>query len=238
MSSNKIVEANECVKKAKAREVMFFELATLAAKGREAMFEAVKKVMKSKDMDVTPALFGKCGLASRPAGTINALIQDSGRNLTTGDQLAAQAEDAVEKFLSEEAALNPALPAIIETAQGMGIEVVAISPWGEDVSEALMKKLGLDEMGVELICQDCPDENFPRADHWLRFLKQRAQESIPVIALVTSSAACRGALTAGATCVVVPDKYTSFEDFSGAKLVLDSLDEMDPKELLAMVSRH
>ncbi|MBC8206335.1 MAG: hypothetical protein ISR85_02325 [Kiritimatiellales bacterium] len=238
MSKAEAVETKETAEKSTAREVLFFELETFAASGREAMFDALKKVMKSKELDVTQALFAKCGLTSRPAAAIQAMIDDSGRNLTTGDQLADQAETALKKFFADGAELNAALPALIKAAQAQGIEVVALSPWGEEQAAALMKKLGLDELGVELVALDCKEAVFPRADHWLRLLKQREQDTIPVIALVSSAAACRGALTAGATCVAVPDQYTSFEDFSGAKLILDSLGEMKPAELLDLVSRH
>jgi beta-phosphoglucomutase-like phosphatase (HAD superfamily) len=238
MSEAETVETKDAVKKTAAREVLFFELETFATTGRDAMFDVLKKVMKSKDMDVTQTLFAKCGLTARPAAAIQAMIDDSGRNLTTGDQLAEQAEAALKKFFADEAELNPALPALIKAAQDQKIEVVALSPWGEDQAAALMKKLGLDEMGVDLVALDCQEAVFPRADHWLRFLKQREQDTIPVIALVTSAGACRGAMTAGATCVAIPDAYTAFEDFSGAKIILDSLDEMKPTELLDMVSRH
>ena len=235
MSETKTVQAAD---KKPAREVLFFELETLAVAGRAAMFEALKKVMKSKDMDVTLPLFSKCGLTARPAAAIEAMIDDSGRKLSTGDQLAEQAESAMEKFFEDEAVLNAALPALIKEAQGMDMDVIALSPWGEEKAAALMKKVGLDKLGVELEAIDCAEATFPRADHWLRILKQREVDTIPVIALVSSSAACRGAMTAGATVIVVPDEYTAFEDFSGAKIVLDSLDEMKPKELLDLVSRH
>ncbi len=238
MNKDETVEATETVEKNPAREVLFFELETFATTGREAMFEALKKVMKSKELEVTQALFAKCGLTARPGAAIQAMIEDSGRNLTTGDQLADQAENALKKFFTDQAELNPALPALIKVAQKKDIEVVALSPWGQEQAAALMKKLGLDEMGVDLVALDCEEAVFPRADHWLRFLKQREQDVIPVIALVTSSAACRGAMTAGATCVAIPDTYTSFEDFSGAKVIIDSLDEMKPAALLELVSRH
>jgi beta-phosphoglucomutase-like phosphatase (HAD superfamily) len=202
------------------------------------MYEIVKKVMKSKDMDVTPMLFSKCGLTARPAAAIQALIEDSGRNLTTGDQLAVQAEAEMKKFFAGDVELNAALPALIKAAQEKNINVVALSPWGEEQAAALMKKLGLDAMGVDLEAINCEEETFPRADHWLRILKQREVDMIPAIALVTSVASCRGALTAGATVVAIPDAYTAFEDFSGAKVILDSLDEMKPAELLDLVSRH
>jgi beta-phosphoglucomutase-like phosphatase (HAD superfamily) len=238
MSKTETAAATETVEKKTAREVLFFELETFATTGRSAMFDALQKTMKSKELEVTKALFAKCGLTARPGAAIQCMINDSGRNLTTGDQLAEQAETAMKKFFADEAELNKALPALIKAAQEKNIEVVALSPWGEELAAALMKKLGLDEMGVGLVAQDCQEAIFPRADHWLRFLKQRGQDEIPVIALVTSAGACRGAMTAGATVVAIPDEYSAFEDFSGAKIILDSLDEMKPAELLDLVSRR
>ncbi len=238
MSEAETVEVEETVENKTFREVLFFELETVATTGREAMFEAVKKVMKSKDIEVTPALFSKCGITARPGAAIQAMIDDSGRNLSTGDQLATQAEKAVKKFFVGEAELNADLPKLIKAAQAKDIEVVAISAWPEDVAEALMKKLGLDELGVSLEALDCTDAGFPRADHWLRLLKKREQDTIPLITIVSSRSVCKGALTAGATCIAVPDTYTAFEDFAGAKVVLDSLGDMSAKELLELVSRR
>jgi len=238
MSKTETVAVTEAAKKKPAREVLFFELETIATTAREAMFEAVKKALKSKDLDVTPALFAKCGITSRPGAAIQAMIDNSGRNLSTGDQLATQAETAVKKFFTDDAKLNADLPALIKAAQAQNIEVVAISAWPKDVASALMSKLGLDALGVELEALNSIDAIFPRADHWLRLLKQRDQDTIPLIAIVSSRNACKGALTAGATCIVVPDVHTSFEDFAGAKVVLDKLSDMKPQELIELVRRR
>lgn len=237
MSATEIA-AGQAAKKKTAREVLFFELETIATTGRAAMFDAVKKVMKSKDVDVTTGLFAKCGITARPGAAIQAMIADSGRNLTTGDQLTTQAETAVKKVFADSAELNADLPALIKEAQANKIQVVAISAWPKNVAEALMSKLGLDAMGVELEALDSTDAVFPRADHWLRLLKQRDQDTIPLIAIVSSRNACKGALTAGATCIAVPDAYTSFEDFAGAKVVLDKLGDMPVAELIELVSRR
>lgn len=238
MSETETVDTEKAAAKKKPREVLFFELEMFATAGRDAMCAAINKVMKSKDMDVTPVLFSKCCLKARSAAAIDSLIADSGRNLTTGDQLADQVDVAMKAFFEGEAELNASLPALIKAAQEQDMEVVALSPWGEASAEALMKKLGLDELGVGLSAIDCEEDTFPRADHWLRILKQRDVDTIPAIALVSSAAACRGALTAGATVVAIPDTYTAYEDFSGAKIILDSLDDMEPAELLDLVSRH
>lgn len=231
-------ETKPAAEKVKAREVLFFELEYVAVNGRQLMFDVLKQVMKSKDMEVTPALFARHGLSPRPGASIQAMIDASGRNLTTGDQLATQAEELLVKAFGEKAALNKDLTAIIKTAQEMNIQVVALSAWPETVAKELMKKTGLDALGVDLVAMDSADPIFPRADHWLRILKQRDQDEIPAIAMVASRAACKGALTAGATCIALPDAYTAFEDFTGAKIVLDTLGELSAKELLNLVSRR
>ena len=38
--------------------------------------------------------------------------------------------------------------------------------------------------------------------------------------------------------IALPDAYTAFEDFTGAKVVLETLGDMPAKELLDLVSRR
>ncbi len=45
----------------------------------------------------------------------------------------------------------------------------------------------------------------------------------------------KAALSAGMRCVVVPDEFTVFQDFSGADVILDLESEFDPDELLNML---
>lgn len=231
-------ETKPAAEKTKAREVLFFELEYVAVNGRQLMFDTLKQVMKSKDIEVTSALFARCGLTPRPGKAVQTMIESSGRNLSTGDQLAEQAESLLAKALAEKAVLNKELPALIKAAQERNIQVVALSAWPEAAAKELMKKTGLDTLGVDLVAMDSVDPIFPRADHWLRILKQRGQENIPLITIVASRAACKGALTAGATCIALPDAYTAFEDFTGAKVVLETLADMSAQELLDLVSRR
>lgn len=231
-------ETKTAAEKPSAREVLFFELEYIATTGRQAAFEALKQTMKGKDIDVTPVSFSRNALVARPGQAVPALIAASGKNLTTGDQLTAHVEGELQKFFEGKAELDKALPALIKAAQARNIQVVAISPWPKTVAQGLMKKLGLDELGVDLEAFDTEDPVFPRADHWLRMLKNREQETIPLIAIVSSRASCKGALTAGATCIAIPDAYTAFEDFSGAKVVLDTLGDMKAEEILDLVSRR
>lgn len=224
--------------KIKVREVLFFELEYVAVSGRQMMFDAIKQVLMTKAIDLTPALFSRYGLSPRPGATIKAVLEASGRTAADADSLADQAEDLMKKSFAEKAVLAKELPALVKAAQERSIKVVAISAWSDAVARELMKKTGLDALGVDLVAMDSHDPIFPRADHWLRILKQRGQEGIPVIALVASRAACKGALTAGATCIALPDAYTAYEDFTGAKAVLSALGDLPAQELLDLVSRR
>lgn len=221
-----------------AREVLFFELEFIAVAGRAALFDVVKKTLKPAGIDLTPVLFARSGMPSRPGAAVRAVVDAADKEVANVDELAEQAEEAMRQFLQGKAALSKELPALIEAAAERNIEAVAISAWPEKTARALMEKLGLDKLDVDLEAFDSQDPVFPRADHWLRMLKQREQDTIPIIAVVSSRAACKGALTAGATCIALPDEYTAFEEFSGARMVLESLGEMPPAELLDLVSRR
>jgi beta-phosphoglucomutase-like phosphatase (HAD superfamily) len=100
-----------------------------------------------------------------------------------------------------------------------------------------MDRLGLTKLGVELIVPDEVKESFPRADSWLKILKKYDKEDATLVAVVSSQTACKGALTAGAACIAIPDAFTAFQDFSGAKIVLDSLADANPDELLDLTLR-
>lgn len=231
------MDKNNVTPKASPREVLFFELEYIATTGRAALFDAVKKALAGR-VDVTPVSFGRTGAAGRPAALIPELLKAAGKEAAGAEELIAAAEEAMAQFFAETAELNKALPPLIKEAQSKNIQVVAMSAWPEEAAETLMKRLGLDEMGVELEAFDVTDGAFPRADHWLRMLKVRNQETLPAIAAVSSQTACKGALTAAATCIAVPDEYTNFEDFSGAKFILESLGDVPVKEIIALVTRR
>ncbi|MCU0858165.1 MAG: hypothetical protein MUC65_07170 [Pontiellaceae bacterium] len=231
-------EMKPFLEKVKAREILFFELEYVAINGRQLVFDAIKQVLKERGSELTAALFSRYGLAPRPGASIKAIMEASGRAVTGGDPLVEQAEELIKKAFVEKAVLVKELPAVIKEAKERNIKVVAISAWPDTVAKEVMKKTGLDTLGVDIVAMDSQDPIFPRADHWLRILKQRGQEDIPVIALVSSRAACKGALTAGITCVALPDAYTAYEDFTGAKAVLNTFSDLSARELIDLVSRR
>lgn len=225
-------------KPAAAREVLFFELEFVATSGRKGLYETVRGLFEANGMTVSPAAFSRCGATCRPAETVAALAGAMGGTPALANELAARAEELFVSQFCAQAEVDRSLPLLIETARQRSIQPVAVSAWPKDQAAALMSQLGLDALGVDLEAFDSHDPVFPRADHWLRMIKNRKQDSIPAMAIVSSHAACKGALTAGVTCIAVPDEFTSFADFSGARLILDSLGAQPADAIIAQVSRR
>ena len=92
-------------------------------------------------------------------------------------------------------------------------------------------------MDIEIINPSEIGEFFPKADDWLKMLKKADIEDKTIVAVVSSQLACKGALTAGASCIVVLDKFTDFQDFSGAMFILDKLNDKDPNHILDLTLR-
>ena len=63
--------------------------------------------------------------------------------------------------------------------------------------DRLLINLGLNEDEIEVIIQYEINDIFPKADDWLKMLKQANIEDKTIVAVVSSQLACKGALTAG-----------------------------------------
>ena len=71
-----------------------------------------------------------------------------------------------------------------------------------------------------------------KAGHRLKIAKAMSKSPRVCIALVSSMASCKSALSAGMRCVALPDAFTSFQDFGGADVVYEHGDEVAIEELL------
>lgn len=224
-------------KKARATHALIFELEYVAVQKRPVEFDALKVAMKTKGLELTKISFVRSGMSPLSRAAISSILKDAGKKFDAIEKAVTSVDKAVTAFCKSDLTLAPGLKELIEAVQKRDVPVLTFTALPEDLAVILMDKLGLTEMGVELIVPDEVKESFPRADSWLKILKKCDKEDATLVAVISSKVACKGALTAGAACVVVPDDYTSFQDFGGAKLVLDSLSDIDPDELLDLTLR-
>lgn len=224
-------------KQARATHALIFELEYVAARKRHVEFKAVQTAVKTKGVELTRVSFARSGMSPLSRSVVTSVLKQAGKKADAIEKAVASVEKEVAAYCKNEAELDKGLEKLIRAVQDKGIPVLAFTALAEPIALTLMEKLGLDQMGVELIIPDEVKESFPRADSWLKMLKKCDKEDATLVAVVSSQIACKGGLTAGAACIAVPDAYTTFQDFSGAKMVLDSLSDVKPTEILNLTLR-
>ncbi|MEE9369160.1 MAG: hypothetical protein V3V05_09930 [Pontiella sp.] len=216
---------------------LIFELEYVAAKTRAVEFAALQSAAKTKGVELTKIQFSRSMMSPQHRAAVTDVLKRAGKKTDAIEKAVNEVDKTVANYCENEAELDAGLAKLIKATQKRGIPVVTFTALPEAVAGKLMKKLGLDTLGVELVIPEEVKESFPRADDWLKILKQCDKEHSTLVAIVSSQIACKGALTAGAACIVVPDEFTSFQDFSGAKMVLDSLSDERPDSILDLTLR-
>jgi beta-phosphoglucomutase-like phosphatase (HAD superfamily) len=222
---------------ARATHALIFELEYVAAKKRLVEFDSIKSAVGTKGVELTPVMFSRSGMSPLSRAAIANVLTLAGKKSDAIEKAVAEVDKAVLAYCENSAELDKGLEKLIKATQEKGIPVLAFTALPVAVANTLMDKLGLSAMGVELIIPDEVKASFPRADSWLKMLKKYDKEDATLVAIVSSQIACKGALTAGAACIAVPDEFTAFQDFSGAKMVLDSLSDVKPQEILDLTLR-
>ncbi|NLX25791.1 MAG: hypothetical protein GXY61_07510 [Lentisphaerae bacterium] len=223
--------------KVRGTHALIFELEYVAAKVRGVEFEAIKSAVASKGVELTPVLFSRSGMSPLHRQVITDVLTLSDKRSDAIEKAVAEVDKTVAAYCENEAELDAGLLKLIKAAQERGVRVATFTALSKELAVKLMSRLGLDKMGVELIVPEEVKESFPRADDWLKMLKQSNKDHVTLVAVVSSQVACKGALTAGASCIVVPDEYTAFQDFGGAMMVLDSLSNEKPDTILDLTLR-
>ncbi len=232
-------EAVDSTTEENPKVALLFELESLAINGRKISFDVVKAVLADKDVALTPALFSRYCLNSSVAQSIPALLQGVGKARAATEKLTAEiAEDIKLSLVEGSVRANSAISAIIQEASSETVSIGVLSAMDDKTAGKLMDKVGLDESNAQLFLCDAGDRQFPSADAWLKLAKSMEVSPSLCMVLATSAASCKAALSAGMRCAVIPDEFTSFQDFGGADYVVDQLDLSVFKSLFELVHAH
>jgi len=214
---------------------LFFELEFLATSGRAFLYEAIKRVLATEGVTLTPARFAQYFATRSLSSALRALSRDQGR----AGLAAASVHDAIQaayvSAILGDDHRNKGLIALTRDLRKHGIELGALTGLDRDCVVRLLEQLKLDPDDVHVMATAENGRAFPSAQDWLRLAK--AMKTSPALCTVaaTSAAACKSALCAGMRCFAVPDALTAFQDFSGADYVIDSLDMAAERLVLKLV---
>lgn len=212
---------------------LLMQLEDLPAAVRRLAFELLRDALGQRGRDLPPVLFSRYGLRAGPDFYLADVLEAVGlRDEPLETFLPSFKADLEAALDSPRVQLDAALAALIDEARQRQMAVGVLSGLAQPTAEKLMDRLGLKERGVSLHVLGDVEAYYPRADSWLKVAKAVGLSARACLVLAGHAQACRAALAAGMHVVVVPDEFTSFQDFGGADRVLERLDEVSPQELL------
>jgi beta-phosphoglucomutase-like phosphatase (HAD superfamily) len=217
---------------------LLFELENVAVEGRKIAFDVLRSLLSSGDAKITRDLYMKHCLESPPQQFLAGLLKAAGRKKAPPERLADEVREGIGLSLIDGSVkMDPAVGKLLADARGRNISVGALTSLDQEIAERLMEKLGLDGSEVALLSSSASDRCFPTADAWLKLAKSMAVDPVGCTVMATSVTSARAVLSAGMRCIVVPDEFTSFQDFSGTDMVIDKLADEDQAEILSFIAQ-
>lgn len=235
MTKNKKPEAQDAVTEAAAPTKSFmliFELEQLALAGRKILFDVMKEKLGEHKLQLTLPLFTKFCSFSAPRLYIQEMLESLKDHKLQADKIGGEIEaEYHERLLAKVSGLHPTLSKIVREAPSKNIAITAISMLPRTSAESLMSKLGLTEQNVQLLAFDNVEKAFPRSDTWMKIAKTASITTRKCLVLATSMIACKSAMAADMQCIAIPDEYTSYQDFSGANLILEKIEDLNIRDI-------
>lgn len=210
-------------KSASAVPGILIDLETLVHESRKLQWTCLSKRLKKAAEKGGARAFSGAGLSGAPA-MAGAMV-----GLACGLE-AEPAQDAAEAAAADLAAAYskkgptaaPGAASLVKKAT----TTVAITWLPEETARTLVETLGLQDAGIQLFCVESVSLAFPDAETWRKAARVAGGGTSGFVAVASSESATRAALAAGFRVLAVPDEFTSFQDFSGARGVLEALSDV------------
>jgi mannitol-1-/sugar-/sorbitol-6-/2-deoxyglucose-6-phosphatase len=216
-------------------KALLFQLEDIAVEGRKATFSVLKKLLGEHKVDLPLPLFSRYCLNFTLESGISRLLQEIASPKIETEKLINEARSEIVEKLSKQGEINPGLTKILRGAADQKVSIGVTSGLPEADAQALCAKLGLQNLGAIVFAYKENGNHFPSAKIWLRTAKTMNLKARNCAVIGASAAACKSALAADMRCLAVPDEYTSFQDFSGAETVLESLGDLTVAEVYDML---
>jgi len=218
---------------------LLFELENIGFQGRKVVFDVLKSVLADKDMELTPVLFSRCCVDKSVEEGLPLLLDLLGHPRVSSEKLVPEIVQGIRASLVDNTPKSPAaLAGLLKQAQADGYKVGAVSDMDQEAALALYTKLDIGDPEEGAIVSSESDTSTADSQAWKA--AARAMDALipSCVVLTTSSRSAHAAVSAGMRCIVIPDDYTSFQDFGGTDRILDGLDDGATKEILDTLAVH
>ena len=213
---------------------LVFELEYIAFPGRRMLYGILARVLKEKEIDLTPIIFSRYCLGVPLQQSLSKLGATADRKKTQIDKLAEEIQDKFQRALvNEKLKLNATLNAVLNDAKKGNLPLGALTFLPKETAQPVMEKLGLAEF-VKLCVLGDSAYGTSGTDVWGKLARLMELPPRQCLMLTSSAEGCIAAQAAGAHCVAIPDEFTAFQDFGGADLIVEDGKLPDLKTLLPL----
>lgn len=216
------------------RRAVLIDFDGLALPMRDLKRQALQAVMHLTEKTCSKGIYSRYCVGRSPEEAIASLMEFRGvHDVSARDVAKAMAE----KIKEAVATVQPAdgLLNLVKGTINKGYACAAYSTLDQTTLDALVERFGLKDAGLHELVSHGGGQAIPTVDMWLRLAKRAGVAPLRCTTVVTGGSACRTALAAHMRCVVIPDEFTAFQDFTGADRVLEQLDATATKTILGIV---
>lgn len=237
MSAESATQEEKKTEAPRSPYALFCELEGVIANVRRAEYDALCNVIADGASSMTMKLYVRHCLNRSPSTYLPGLLEALGAKAKDVAGLAKEIENGVSIFLKSADAVVPApVAAILQEALNRHMDVAIVTGCPEALAKATLEQWGTPYDRLRVITHGSSGRHSPVLDDWLRLAKVLSLPARQCVAVAGSHLSVKSALCAGMRSIAVPDEFTSFQDFSGADVVLDADSEWDAAELLETVA--
>jgi hypothetical protein len=208
---------------------LLFELENIGFQGRKVVFDELKSVLADKDMKLTPVLFSRCCVDQPIEKGLPKLLELLGHPRVSAEKLVPEILQGIRASLVDNTPKSPAALAGL---------LKAVSDLDQDAALQLYAKLDIGEPEEGAVVALESDAGTSESKAWKSAARSMEALIPSCVVLTTSSSSSLAAVASGMRCIVIPDDYTSFQDFGGTDTILDALDDGATKAILDTLAVH
>ena len=216
------------------RKAIIFELEGLAADGHAALFDAVSGALDACGKELTTPLFSRFCISEPVSMFVPKLCGFLGISSKDQDKIEKQIKAAYENFWgAKDFAFRNGFQEFIQSAHESGLELIAVTSLPKKLAVASLKGLDSESGVIDIHSFSGRDSVVAGADTWMQVATDRGLNPRVCIGIASTGRACKAILAADLHCVVVPNEYTAYEDFSGARFQYDEIGSVNVGELVS-----
>jgi HAD superfamily hydrolase (TIGR01509 family) len=231
MNSAPCVNPSSNVNPATRIEAVAFDLDGLLVNTEELYQHVGTELLRRRGKPFEPDLLD--AMMGRPQQVSLRIMIEWHGLADTVETLACETHEIFQSLLDTELRTMPGAAELLDLLDASGIARGVATSSGPDFAEDVLGRVGLRERFAFVLTSADVTHGKPNPEIYQIAARRLAVDPAAMLVFEDSQTGCKAAVAAGAVAVAVPGGHSRRHDFTGARLIADSLADPRIRELLA-----